>query len=128
MALACSRPQPNQIGGPEGAALNVGLGVAAAPLHRAATGCFTPCAYGTVCDDANGVCVAQENATGSTTVDAPAAASGSAAPSAAPSAPGAPVASTSAAPPSPPVCTPACKAGELCVVDAGKPACKPAAR
>src|SRR5881392_342475 len=46
--------------GPEGAALNVGLGAAVAPLHRAATGCYTPCAYGTACDEASGTCVSKE--------------------------------------------------------------------
>lgn len=99
--------------GPEGAALNVGLGAAVAPLHRAATGCYTPCAYGTSCDEASGTCVSRECTAGEPGCTAPA--SGAVMPG--PGAPATPAEAT-------PVCTPACLGEEQCVLESGRPSCR----
>lgn len=98
--------------GPGGAALNVGLGAAVAPLHRAATGCYTPCAYGTVCDEASGTCVSRECTAGEPDCAIPAPTAASGAP---------PPASAAAATP---ICTPGCLAEELCVLEAGRSVCR----
>lgn len=98
--------------GPEGAALNVGLGAAVAPLHRAATGCYTPCAYGTTCDEASGTCVSRECTAGEPGCGVP---PRSAVTAGAP-ADGAPLAT--------PVCTPACLADQMCVVEGGLSVCR----
>ena len=96
--------------GPEGAALNVGLGAAVAPLHRAATGCYTPCAYGTTCDEASGTCVSRECTAGDPGCGAPAAAGSGASP------PEAPFATA--------ICTPGCLADQVCVVEGGLSVCR----
>ncbi len=116
LAVGCqNQVQAPDASGPEGAALNVGLGAAVAPLHRAATGCYTPCAYGTVCDEASGTCVSRECTQGEPGCDvAPPAASGVGAPAMAPAAPTA-------------ICTPACLADQLCVLESGKPVCRSSA-
>ena len=98
--------------GPEGAALNVGLGAAVAPLHRAATGCYTPCAYGTTCDEESGTCVSRECTAGDPGCGAPAGVAG--APSAQPTGPAFAT----------PVCTPACLADQVCVVEGGLSTCR----
>lgn len=121
VAAACQNQfQAPEAEGPEGAALNVGLGAAVAPLHRAATGCYTPCAYGTVCDEASGTCVSRECAPDDRSClqggPAGAVSIGSAAPAAPASAPAMPLAS--------PICTPACLADQMCVVEAGLAICR----
>ena len=115
-AVACSSAPSREMGA-EGAALNVGLGVAAAPLHRAVTGCFTPCEYGTTCDEKTGVCVKQEEPAKPVTSAFPE---------------GSPPASASAgpavAPPPPtgvaPLCSPACPVDHTCEMEAGRSICK----
>lgn len=98
--------------GAEGAALNVGLGAAVAPLHRAATGCYTPCAYGTTCDEQSGTCVSRECTAGDPGCGAPVGSVG--APAATPTEPAFAT----------PVCTPACLADQICVVEGGLSTCR----
>lgn len=111
---ACSSAPAREMG-PEGAALNVGMGVAAAPLHRATTGCFTPCAYGTTCDEKSGVCVAQEEPAKPVASGLP----GEGAP--APSASAGPAVAPSGVAP---LCSPPCPDDHACEMEAGRSICK----